>query len=244
MPEDNQSLDIRSNEMEEVIGSIPSWIIRWGITLLFAVAVLGIVISSLIRYPDTLQGEVIMQAVNQPGKVTIRKTDENANLVFRFLIKNGDEVKPGDTLLTRYDPKTGKSIYTITPMEGKIYITKGIDEKNTLDQVIWVVPKSSKAEIKIKYGNKGAGNVKVGQAVKMELADFPSAEYGYLEGHIASILPVQVEGEHQAYVELGTKTIITSDNREIPVLPIMVGEGEILLNDRSIFQRIFGSMFH
>jgi len=229
--------------MDELVGSVPSWIIRWGITVLFSVAVLGMLISSLIRYPDTLRAEVIMQAVNQPGKVTIRRTDENAHLEFKYVIKNGDEVRPGDTLLTRYDPKLGKSYYTITPMEGKIYITKGVDEKNTLDQIIWVVPKSSKAEIKIRYANKGAGNVKVGQAVRIELSDFPSNEYGFLEGRIASILPVQMDGKHQATIELAGKKILTSENKEIPILPVMEGDGEILLNDRSIFQRIFGSVF-
>jgi hypothetical protein len=128
-------------------------------------------------------------------------------------------------------------------MAGQIYISKGIDEKNTLDQLIWVVPKSSKVEVKIKYDNKGGGDVRVGQAVKIELADFPSSEYGFLEGRISSILPIQMNGEHQAYVKLRSTKIITSENKEIPIVPVMEGTGEILLNDRSIFQRIFGSIF-
>jgi hypothetical protein len=244
MPEHNAALEIRSNEMEEVVGNVPSWIIRWGITVLFAVGLTGLIISTVIHYPDTLHAKVLMQAVDQPGKVTIRKTDENANMVFTYLVKNGDQVVAGDTLLARYDPKTGQNYYTITPMAGKIYISRGIDEKNTLDRLIWVVPKSSKAEIKIKYGNKGAGNVKVGQLVKIVLSDFPSNEYGFIEGRITSILPVQVDGEHQAYVELPRQKIVTSENKEIPILPVMEGDGEIFLSDRSIFQRIFGSVFH
>ncbi|SHM71840.1 hypothetical protein [Chitinophaga sp. CF418] len=244
MPENNQSLEIRSNEMEEVVGNIPTWIIRWGITVLFAVAILGLLIANLVRYPDLLHATVLMQSENQPGKVTIRRTDENANFKFYYLVKSGDQVVPGDTLLTRYDPKTDKSYYTITPMGGKIYITKGIDQKNTLDEIIWVVPKSSRAEIKVKYNSKRAGNVKVGQSVKIELSDFPSNEYGFLEGTISSILPVQMDGEHLAYVELNQKKIITSEKKEIPILPVMEGSAEIVLSDRSIFQRIFGSMFN
>ncbi|SFF09454.1 hypothetical protein SAMN05518672_11612 [Chitinophaga sp. CF118] len=244
MPENNQSLEIRSNEMEEVVGNIPTWIIRWGITVLFAVGILGLLIANLIRFPDTLNGTVLMQGEHQPGKVTVRRTDENANFKFNYFVKDGDEVVPGDTLLTRYDPKEGKSYYTITPMEGKIYIAKGIDQKNTLDQIIWVVPKSSRAEIKVRYKSKRAGNVRVGQSVKIELSDFPSNEYGFLEGTISSILPVQMDGDHLAYVELNQKKIITSQKKEIPILPVMEGSAEIVLSDRSIFQRIFGSMFN
>jgi multidrug efflux pump subunit AcrA (membrane-fusion protein) len=242
MPENNSPLEIRSNEMEEVVGNVPAWIIQWGITVLFIVAILGLFISNFIRYPDTLMGQVLIQATEQPGKVTVRR--EDASQEFKFLVKEGDQVVPGDTLLIHLDKNTGKSTPTITPMAGKIYISKGIDEKNTLDQLIWVVPKSSKAEIKIKYDNKRAGNVRVGQSVKIELTDFPSSEYGYLEGRVSSILPIQMDGKHQAYVELKSKKIITSENKEIPISPVMEGSGEILLNDRSIFQRIFGSIFH
>lgn len=244
MPENNQSLEVRSNEMEEVVGTIPTWIIRWGITVLFAVGILGLLISNLIRYPDILSASVLMQGENQPGKVTIRRTDENAGFKFHYLVKNGDQVVPGDTLLTRYDPKEDKSYYTITPMKGGIYITKGIDQNNTLDQIIWVVPQSSRVEIKLKYNSKRAGNVRVGQAVKIELADFPSNEFGFLEGTISSILPVQMNGEHLAYVELNQKKMITSEKKEIPILPVMEGNAEIALSDRSIFQRIFGSVFN
>lgn len=244
MPEINESLEIRSTEMEEVVGTIPPWVIRWGITVLFVVSVVGLVIANVIRYPDTLHGTVLMQGENQPGKVTIRRTDENAGFQFNFLVKNGDEVSRGDTLLTRHDPKTGKDYYTITPMKGRIYITKGIDEKNTLDQVIWVVPRSSTAEVKVRYSSKGAGNVKTGQAVKIELNDFPVTEYGFLEGTISSILPMQVDGEHQAYVQLDNPKIVTSENKELPVLPVMEGNAEIMLSDRSIFQRLFGSLLN
>lgn len=228
--------------MEEIVGNVPAWIIQWGITVLFVVGILGLFISNFIHYPDTLAAKALIQATEQPGKVTIRR--EDASQEFKFLVKEGDQVVPGDTLLVHLNKTTGKSIATITPMAGKIYISKGIDEKNTLDQIIWVVPKSSRVEVKIKYNNKGAGNVRVGQSVKIELADFPSSEYGFLEGRVSSILPIQLNGEHQAYVKLKSKKIITSENKEIPIVPIMEGDGEILLNDRSIFQRIFGSIFY
>lgn len=241
MPENNVPLEVRSNEMEEIVGNVPAWIIQWGISVLFVVALVALFIANFIHYPDTLIAKVLVQATEQPGKVTIRR--EDASQEFKFLVKEGDLVVPGDTLLIHLDKNTGKSVATITPMAGKIYISKGIDAKNTLDQLIWVVPKSSKVEVKIKYNNKGAGNVKVGQSVKIELADFPSSEYGFLEGHVSSILPIEIEGEHQAYVELKNRNIVTSENKEIPIAPVMEGSGEILLNNRSIFQRIFGSIF-
>lgn len=241
MPERNQQIEIRSNEMEEIIGLVPHWIIQWGICVLFCVGIIGLLITRYVRYPDVLAAKVLVQAKQQPGKVTVRR--EDARQEFKLVIKEGQQVKIGDTLLIRRDTKTNLTYPTITPMAGKIYISHGIDEKNTLDYVIWVVPKASSFEIKIKYGNQGAGNVKIGQLVKINLSDYPDYQYGYLEGKITSILPVQLNDEHQAYVKLDHAKLITSNQIELPILPTMQGKGEILLNDRSIFQRIFGSMY-
>ncbi|WP_134087626.1 hypothetical protein [Olivibacter sp. XZL3] len=230
-----------SNEMEEIVGQVPPWLVRWGLGVLFCVGLIALIIIHQVRFPDTLMADVLIQAKEQPGKVTVRR--EDANQHFRFLIKDGDEVMVGDTLLVRTDRKKNEQEAIITPMNGKIYVSKGIDATNTLDQVIWVVPKATAFDIKIKYANKGAGKVKVGQSVKVNLYDYPTNEYGFLEGQIARILPVQVDEHHQAYVELRTPRLVTSRNRELPILPTMQGDAEILLNDRSIFERIFGSLY-
>jgi hypothetical protein len=242
MPLNNQSFEVGSGEMEEIVGIIPPWIIRWGITVLFFIAILTLAVSCFIRYPDTLNTQVVIEAVNQPGKISIRRGD--ADQIFKYFVKDGDHVKPEDTLLQWTDRKTGVVHPTITPIAGTIYITHGDDDKDILQDIMWVVPPSSQAKIKINYGNKGAGNVKIGQLVKFELHDFPKSEYGFIEGRISSILPIQQNGEHIAYVKLNGDEIITSERKIVPILPVMKGTGEILLNDRSIFQRIFGSIFH
>lgn len=242
MPEINQPFEVRSNEMDEIVGQVPPWLVRWGIAVLFCVGIIGLTISQHVRYPDTLLADVLVQAKEQPGKVTIRR--EDANQRFNFLIKDGDQVKVGDTLLIRTDVKKNEAEAIITPMAGKIYISKGIDVNNTLDQIVWVVPKASSFDVKIKYNNKGAGNVKPGQLVKINLYDYPNNEYGFLEGTITSILPVQVDEHHQASVKLKGAKLVTSRHKELPVLPTMQGDAEILLNDRSIFERIFGSILH
>ena len=240
MPNENHSLEVRSNEMEEIIGQVPNWIVRWGICVLFSVAIIGFIITKYVSFPDILVTSVLVQAKQQPGKVTVRRND--ASQEFNLLVKEGQHVNIGDTLLLRHDTKAGIRYPIITPMQGKIYISYGIDEKNTLDYVIWVVPKASSFDIKIKYGNHGAGNVKVGQLVKINLYDYPNNQYGYLEGKITNIMPVQVNEKRQAYVTLNNKRLITSSNVELPILPTMQGDGEILLNEKSIFQRIFGSI--
>lgn len=242
MPEMNHHHEVTNNssEMEEIVGQVPPWLVRWGLGVLFCVGIIGLAISNKVSYPDTFPAEVLVQAKQQPGKVTVRR--EDASQRFSFLVKDGDQVRMGDTLLIRTDINKQESESIITPMAGKIYVSEGIDAANTLDKIIWVVPKATSFEVKIKYANRGAGNIKIGQSVKINLYDYPNDEYGFLDGKIANILPVQVDDQHQAYVQLYQDKLITSKNKELPVLPTMQGEAEILLNDRSIFKRIFGSI--
>ncbi len=240
MPNQSEILNTRSEEMQEIVGRIPSWIIRWGLTLFFVVAILAVFVSSKIRFHDTLPATVIIQAKEQPGKVTISR--QAAHQQFHFLVKEGDVVNAGDTLLVQYDQLDNTSIPTITPMSGTIYISKGIDESNTLDQIIWVVPQATSVEVKVNYGSNGAGNIKVGQPLRIALHDYPPSEYGYVEGYVESVLPIQVGDQQQANIRLTNEGIITDLGIVIAIRPVMKGDGEILLNERSILGRVFGSI--
>jgi len=234
--------DSRSTEMNEVIGAIPPWIIRWGITAIFLVGVVGIFVSSLIQYPDVLTGSVTLQAKNQPGKVVIKRDEKDASQAFNYLVKDGSIVRPGDTLFIQTNTKTQISSPVITPMAGTIYITYGTEEQDMFEKVIWVVPPSTDATVRINYASNAAGNVKSGQVVKISLDEFPENEYGFLTGKVLSILPMEMDKGKQAIVALPKGQLMTSENKVIPVRPLMKGSGEILLANKSIFKRIFGSL--
>lgn len=38
-----QAIDLRSEEVQEIIGNIPSWILRWGITLVFVIVIVFLI---------------------------------------------------------------------------------------------------------------------------------------------------------------------------------------------------------
>jgi hypothetical protein len=46
--------EIRSEEVQEIISHMPNWIVRWGITVIFASLVVLLSISWFIKYPDIL----------------------------------------------------------------------------------------------------------------------------------------------------------------------------------------------
>ncbi len=65
------STETSCEEIQDIITSIPSWIVRWGVTLAFVVLAGILFLSSIIRYPDVLSTEMIVNSVNAPKMVLV-----------------------------------------------------------------------------------------------------------------------------------------------------------------------------
>lgn len=60
-----------SNEIQQIITKIPSWIVRWGITLFAAILIFVLSISAIVRYPDTIRLPVKLQVTKSNGVIGI-----------------------------------------------------------------------------------------------------------------------------------------------------------------------------
>ena len=49
---EEDKIELRSEEFQEVLGSVPPWILRWGITVLAIVVVILLIGSAIVKYPD------------------------------------------------------------------------------------------------------------------------------------------------------------------------------------------------
>ena len=58
--ETGKKIELRSEEVQEVMGQIPAWIVRWGITLLFVVVLALLVGSYFFIYPDVIETEMTL----------------------------------------------------------------------------------------------------------------------------------------------------------------------------------------
>lgn len=59
-----KEIELRSEEVQEVMNHIPSWILRWGITVLFSIVIILLMGSFLFRYPDIIEAEVTISTQN------------------------------------------------------------------------------------------------------------------------------------------------------------------------------------
>ena len=109
---DDNNIELRSEEFQEILGEIPSWILRWGITLAAIIIILIFVGSAFFKYPDiitakmTLTGEIPaagivaktsgkIQEIYVVDKQNVKKND------YLALIENSANI---DDILYHYCP--------------------------------------------------------------------------------------------------------------------------------------------
>jgi len=71
---DKAKIEIRSEEVQEILGTPPSWIIRWGITIM-VVVLAGLLLGSwFFKYPDVIDSAIIITTENPPAAVIAKST--------------------------------------------------------------------------------------------------------------------------------------------------------------------------
>ena len=88
MPQDNQEIEIRSEEVQEILSYVPNWMIRWGNTLFLLLIIMVLFLSWFIKYPDVIATQVMITTTNPPEKIYSNATG-NFDAIF---VKDGDSV--------------------------------------------------------------------------------------------------------------------------------------------------------
>ena len=75
-----KEIELRSEEVQEVMGAIPSWILRWGITVLFLVVATLAVGSCFFRYPDVIVSEMTLTGRSPVAPIVARASGKISRL--------------------------------------------------------------------------------------------------------------------------------------------------------------------
>ena len=89
---DIRKIEIRSEEVQEIMGYIPHWLIRWGISLFFAVIFLVLVGSWFFRYPDIISSSIVVTTTNPPAAIVANTSGKIQHL----FVKDKQEVTEGE----------------------------------------------------------------------------------------------------------------------------------------------------
>jgi HlyD family secretion protein len=78
-----KEVEIRSEEVQEIMGFIPHWIIRWGLTAIFLVVIFLMIGSWFFKYPDIIASTIVVTTENPPANLVARSTGKITELYVR-----------------------------------------------------------------------------------------------------------------------------------------------------------------
>jgi biotin carboxyl carrier protein len=83
-----------SEEVQAILGKAPSWVVRWGMTVVFAIFA-GILIGSyFIKYPDTVEAPAVITTLNPPADLYARYD----GLIDTLCVEDGQLVEKGTSV--------------------------------------------------------------------------------------------------------------------------------------------------
>jgi len=92
--EEEKEIILRTEEVNEILSSTPKWILRWGISVVFILIIIGVTLSYFIRYPDILTADITLTTLNPP--VTL--VSKNNGKLIHLLVNNNEIVKVNQTI--------------------------------------------------------------------------------------------------------------------------------------------------
>lgn len=142
MPENLRDIELRSESVQEILSNPPSWIVRWGNSVIFIAILFVIAISIFVKYPDFITSQVVITTQNPPEKIEARASGK----LEQVLVQNQQNVKSGEVLAYLETSSTYKDI-----RELKSILDSFKPQSNSFDFPIQITRTLSLGEVETTY---------------------------------------------------------------------------------------------
>ncbi|MBK8967475.1 MAG: HlyD family efflux transporter periplasmic adaptor subunit [Saprospiraceae bacterium] len=92
--EEREYIELRSEEVQEILGTPPGWLVRWGTLVVFVCITALLSVAAIISYPDVIEAKVLITTTVPPVDVVAR-TDGH---IVKFFAQDKAAVKQGSIL--------------------------------------------------------------------------------------------------------------------------------------------------
>lgn len=93
MPDDKH-IELRSEEVQEILTKVPHWMIRWGNVVILTVLLSLLVMSWVVKYPDIVTSEITITTQIPPQRLITKSSGR----IEKIFIKNGETVSANTAL--------------------------------------------------------------------------------------------------------------------------------------------------
>lgn len=112
MADDQNKIELRSGEVQEILGGVPSRIVRYGILVFVAIFSLIILFSFIFYYPDILRSNIVVTTENPPATLVARATGK----IDQLFVEDKDHVQSGQTIALIENPANYNDVLELEQM--------------------------------------------------------------------------------------------------------------------------------
>ncbi|MCE7996110.1 MAG: HlyD family efflux transporter periplasmic adaptor subunit [Roseivirga sp.] len=94
MPNNPENIEIRSDQVQDILTKMPHWLVSSGSSLLLVIIGVIIFISWFVKYPDVISTEVMITSQNPPEKLFANSSGQFDTI----LVDDSDSIKEGQVL--------------------------------------------------------------------------------------------------------------------------------------------------
>ena len=118
MPE-SKEIELRSEEVQEILTRIPHWMIRWGNLVILTVLLLLFLMSCIVKYPDIITAEITITTQTPPEKLVARTSGK----IEKIFVGNRVAVSENTPLAVIQNSADYKDVFALKDIVDKIDIS-------------------------------------------------------------------------------------------------------------------------
>lgn len=103
------SFELRSEEVQDILTKVPHWMIRWGTVLIFAIIIMLFFVSWFVKYPDVVRTEIVITTNIPPEKIV----SKSSGRIEAILVKNKTLVEKNSTLAIIENTANYKDVFLL-----------------------------------------------------------------------------------------------------------------------------------
>ncbi|WP_163394134.1 HlyD family secretion protein [Flavobacterium limi] len=109
MTTDNNTFELRSEEVQDILTKVPHWMIRWGTVVIFLIILMLFFVSWFIKYPDVVNSEIVITTNIPPEKVV----SKSSGRIEAILVKDKSIVSKNSTLAIIENTANYKDVFLL-----------------------------------------------------------------------------------------------------------------------------------
>ena len=105
----SDNIELRSESVQEILGKMPSWIVRVGSGLVFLVVLILVIGSWFFSYPEIIESKLILTTENPPAELIARVNGK----IVELKVEDKQKVVAGDLLAVIENPANFEDIFSL-----------------------------------------------------------------------------------------------------------------------------------